>query len=107
MKIKYKLKSLFFTLLHFQNKSFLTLSNKVEKCLWIRFVCLSVRPSVHALTLANFLQMFFKFIDAIYTWYRMGRIENVISAVTGSSTGAHNNFPMHYGVWEENFESVL
>ena len=30
-------------------------------------------------------------------------IENVIYAVKGSSTGAHKNFPMHYGVWEENF----
>ena len=40
---------------------FLTLSNKVEKCLCIRFVCLSVClsvcPSVHALTLINILQI--------------------------------------------------
>ena len=32
---------------------FLTLSNKVQKCLYIGFVCLSV----HALTLVNVLQM--------------------------------------------------
>ena len=34
------------------------LFNKVEKCLCIWFVCLSVHPSVHALTLVNFLHMF-------------------------------------------------
>ena len=31
----------------------------------------------------------------------MERIENVIYAVKGSSTGAHKIFPMHYGTWEE------
>ena len=36
---------------------FLALFNKVEKCLCIRFVCLSVRPSVHALTVVNILQI--------------------------------------------------
>ena len=51
---------------------FLTLSNKVEKCSCIRFVCLSVRPSVclsaclsvRALTLVNILQM-------SWNWYRL------------------------------------
>ena len=40
---------------------FLTLSNKVEKCLCIRFVCLSVCqsvcPSVHARALKNILHI--------------------------------------------------
>ena len=42
---------------------FLTLS-KVEKCLCIRFVCLSVRLSIRALTLVNILQM-------SWNWYML------------------------------------
>ena len=37
---------------------FLKLSNKVDKYLSIWLICLSVRPSVHALTTVNVLQMF-------------------------------------------------
>ena len=36
---------------------FLILSNKVEKCLCIRFFCLSVSTSVHALIVVSILQM--------------------------------------------------
>ena len=38
-------------------KWFLTLSNKVEKCLCILLVCQSVRLPVHALTVKNILKI--------------------------------------------------
>ena len=57
---------------------------------------LSVCPSVCACSkFRKCSSNILKFIDAIYISYRMERIENVIYAVKGSSTGAHKNFPRH------------
>ena len=53
---------------------FLTLSNKVEKCLCIRFFSLSVRPSVCSLSNScKYSSNIFKFIHDVHIWYRIDR----------------------------------
>ena len=84
----------------------LILFNKIEKCLCIRFACLSVRLSVYSLTPVIYSLNVLKFIYAIYIRYRMERIENVMYGAKGSSTEANKSFPIHYGVWRsENFKA--
>ena len=79
----------------YDNTHFLTLSNKVEKCLYIRFICLSVCLSVlHALTVVNILQMclnlYILFISDI-EW--TGKIENHMYGTEYSFTETHKSFP--------------
>ena len=80
--------------------SFLTLSNKVEKCLGIWLVCLSVCLSV--CTRSNFCKYssnILKFIYVIQIWHSMSHIKNGIHTTNGLSTKTHKCFPIHYGSW--------
>ena len=47
---------------------FLTLSNKVQKYLYIWFVCLSVRPSVHAVNILQMFLIFYMFFISDIEW---------------------------------------
>ena len=74
----------------------LTLSSKVEKCLCIRFVCLSF----HALTLVNILQTSWNlnmlFIsDKAWTVLKMVYIRQMVCLQR------HTSLPIHYGLWGE------
>ena len=72
---------------------FLTLSNKVEKCL-IPFVCPSVRPSVCAHSnCCRYSSNVFKFIYAVLTLYRMDSIDNDMYRTKCSFTETHKSFP--------------
>ena len=46
-----------------------------------------------------------KFIDVIFICYSMDRTENGIHIyrTNGLSTETHKSFPIHYGLWAENF----
>ena len=53
-----------------------TLSNKIEKCSCIRFLCLFVRPVCAHSNSHKFYSNVFKFIDDIHISYRMDSIVN-------------------------------
>ena len=80
----------------FDINQFLTLSNKVEKCLCIQFVCLAHFNS------RTYSPNIFKLVYVICICYSMDRIKNGIYMTNGSSTEAHKMFPLHYGLWGEN-----
>ena len=72
---------------------FLTLSNKVEKCLCIRFVYLSVCPYV--CTCSNsckYSSNVVKFIYDVHNWYRMNYSENSTHGAKVSFTETHKYF---------------
>ena len=69
---------------------FLTLSKKVEKCLCIRFICLSV----HALVLIIYFDCL-ELIYVIQVHYRMFRIGNGVSMTNSSCTERHKIIPLH------------
>ena len=91
----------------FEEFPFLTLSNKFEKCLCIRFVCLSVRLSVHALTVVNILSNVFKFMYVIHIRNSMDYIKNDMHKAKGSFTETHKSFPIYFDIWEGSFWNLL
>ena len=86
--------------------SFLTLSNKVEKCLCIRFVCLSVCPSVCPRS-HRYSPNVLKLIYVIFIWHCMNRIENGMHTTNGLSTETHKSIPIHNDLWGEKIQSVF
>ena len=79
---------------------FLTLSNKDEKYLCNRFVCLSVRPSVCLRsTSRKYSSNILKLIYVIHIWHSINCIENGMHKTNDFSTEAHKGFPIHYGLW--------
>ena len=81
----------------------LTLSDKVEKCLCIRFVSLSVCSSVSqsVCRLSNSHKYSWNVLELIYVihiWYSMNRIENGMDTTDRLSTETHISFPIHNGL---------
>ena len=74
--------------------SFLTLSNKVEKCLCIRFVCLSVCLRSNS---RKYSSNVLKLIYVIYIWLCMNHTENGTDSTNGLSTETYKSFLKHYG----------
>ena len=71
----------------------ITFSNKVEKCLSIRFVSLFVCPSVCAGSNSlKYPSNILKLIHAIHILYRMNRIDNYMQWLKSSSTKTQKFF---------------
>ena len=68
------------------------LSNKVEKCLCIRYVCPRSNSPKYS---SNVL----KLLCYVHIWHSMNRIENGICTTSGLSTDSHKSFPIHYDLW--------
>ena len=78
---------------------FLTLSNKVEMCLCIWFVCLSVCPCFNS---RKYFSNVLKLKHIIHIWHSMDHTENGICTTIGLSTETHTSFLIHYTLWRKN-----
>ena len=78
---------------------FLSISKKVEKRLFIRFVCPSIYPCSNS---CKYSSNVLKLLYVIHIWCRMNCIENGIHMTNGLSTETDKSFTIHYSLWGEN-----
>ena len=71
--------------------------NKVEKCLYIRFICPFTPYSSNDL----------KLMHVILVYSNMFRTENGVGRMNDLSTVSDITFPTYYGLWAEIISSVI
>ena len=81
-------------------KLFLTLYNIIEKCLCIRFVCLSVYLRTNS---RKYSSNVLEFMYVILIWYSMDRIKNGVHRTNSWSTETDKSFPIYYSLWWGDF----
>ena len=90
------------------SSSYLTLSNKVDKCM--HSVCLSVRTSVYPHSNSHkYSSNVMKLIYVIHIWHSMNRIENCIDMtdIDGLSREIHKSFSIHYNLQGKYLKRIL
>ena len=80
---------------------FLTLSNKVEKCLWYRLPFVRTQVFINIIQMSWSCSMLFKSTIALFIW-KVG-----VHRSNGSCSGRHKSILMHYGLWADFLKNVI